>query len=75
MLSAVSGLTFLLSTLLKLDNSLGYFLPMPIAIAACRSGVSAAWYTMLATAFLLLGKCAVWHANPCQSTCSDRLLV
>ncbi|WIA23483.1 hypothetical protein OEZ85_000228 [Tetradesmus obliquus] len=54
MLSAVSGLAFLLSTLLKLDNSLGYFLPLPIAIAACRSGVSAAWYTMLATAFLLL---------------------
>jgi hypothetical protein len=55
MLSAVSGLAFLLSTLLKLDNSLGYFLPLPIAIAACRSGVAAAWWTMMATAFLLLG--------------------
>jgi hypothetical protein len=55
MLSAVSGLAFLLSTLLKLDNSLGYFLPLPIAIAACRSGVGAAWHTMMATAFLLLG--------------------
>jgi hypothetical protein len=56
MLSAVSGLAFLLSTLLKLDNSLGYFLPLPIAIAACRSGVAAAWWTMMATAFLLLGE-------------------
>jgi hypothetical protein len=56
MLSAVSGLAFLLSTLLKLDNSLGYFLPLPIAIAACRSGVAAAWWTMVATAFLLLGE-------------------
>jgi len=55
MLSAVSGLAFLLSTLLKLDNSLGCFLPLPIAIAACRSGVAAAWHTMMATAFLLLG--------------------
>eukprot|EP00879_Flechtneria_rotunda_P012359 GHRR01012906.1.p1 GENE.GHRR01012906.1~~GHRR01012906.1.p1 ORF type:complete len:280 (+),score=115.70 GHRR01012906.1:215-1054(+) len=54
MLSAVSGLAFLLSTLLKLDNSLGYFLPLPIAIAACRAGVAAAWHTMMATAFLLL---------------------
>lgn len=56
MLSAVSGLAFLLSTLLKLDNSLGYFLPLPITIAACRSGVAAGWHTMMATAFLLLGK-------------------
>jgi hypothetical protein len=29
MLSAVSGLAFLVSTLLKLDNSLGYLLPLP----------------------------------------------
>ena len=56
MLSAVSGLAFLLSTLLKLDNSLGYFLPLPITIAACRSGVAAGWHTMMATAFLLLGE-------------------
>jgi hypothetical protein len=57
MLSAVSGLAFLLSTLLKLDSSLGYFLPLPITIAACRSGAAAAWHTMMATAFLLLGEC------------------
>jgi uncharacterized protein YybS (DUF2232 family) len=56
MLAAVSGLAFLLSTLLKLDSSLGYFLPLPVAIAACRSGPRAAWGTMAATAFLLLGE-------------------
>lgn len=55
MLAAVSGLVFLLSTLLKLDNSLGYLLPMPIAIAALRSGAAAAWKTMMATSFLLIG--------------------
>jgi hypothetical protein len=55
MLAAVSGLTFLLSTLLKLDNSLGYLLPLPIAVAALRSGVGAAWKTMLATSCLLIG--------------------
>jgi hypothetical protein len=57
MLAAVSGLVFLLSTLLKLDNSLGYLLPMPIAIAALRSGAAAAWKTMTATSFLLIGEC------------------
>jgi hypothetical protein len=75
MLSAVSGLAFLLSTLLKLDNSLGYFLPLPIAIAACRSGVAAAWWTMMATAFLLLGEHAsvfgtsvcVWQYCVCSA--------
>jgi hypothetical protein len=55
MLAAVSGLTFLLSTLLKLDSSLGYLLPLPVAIAALRSGVGAAWKTMLSTSFLLVG--------------------
>lgn len=54
MLAAVSGLAFLLSTLLKLDTSLGYFLPLPVVIAACRSGPAAGWGTMTATAFLLL---------------------
>ncbi|GBF93592.1 hypothetical protein Rsub_06312 [Raphidocelis subcapitata] len=54
MLAAVSGLAFLLSTLLKLDSSLGYFLPLPIVIAACRSGPAAGWSTMMATSFLLL---------------------
>ncbi len=56
MLAAVSGLAFLLSTLLKLDSSLGYFLPLPIVIAACRSGPAAGWNTMMATSFLLLGE-------------------
>ncbi|KIZ00682.1 hypothetical protein MNEG_7281 [Monoraphidium neglectum] len=54
MLAAVSGLAFLLSTLLKLDSSLGYFLPLPIVIAACRAGPGAGWNTMMATSFLLL---------------------
>lgn len=55
MLAAISGLGYLLSTLLKLENSLGYFLPLPVIIAAARGGVAAGWRTMSATAFLLLG--------------------
>ena len=37
MLAAVSGLAFLVCTILKLDTSLGYFLPMPVALASMRS--------------------------------------
>jgi hypothetical protein len=55
MLAAVSGLAYLLATLLKMEQSLGYFLPLPIVIAGMRSGPGAAWNTMLSTACLLLG--------------------
>ncbi|KXZ54746.1 hypothetical protein GPECTOR_4g816 [Gonium pectorale] len=54
MLSAVSGLAYLLSTILKLENSLGYFLPLPVVLAALRSGPGAGWRTMMATCFLLV---------------------
>lgn len=55
MLAAVSGLAYLLSTILKLENSLGYFLPLPVVLAALRSGGGAGWRTMMATCFLLVG--------------------
>ncbi|KAG2491949.1 hypothetical protein HYH03_009681 [Edaphochlamys debaryana] len=54
MLAAVSGLAYLLSTILKLDTSLGYFLPLPVVLATLRSGVGAGWRTMGATCFLLV---------------------
>lgn len=54
MLAAVSGLAFTLATLLKLENYLGYFLPMPVIVAAMRSGPAAGRKTMTATCFLLL---------------------
>ncbi|GIL53480.1 hypothetical protein Vafri_9072 [Volvox africanus] len=54
MLAAVSGLAYLLSTILKLENSLGYFLPLPVVLAALRSGGGAGWRTMTATCFLLV---------------------
>lgn len=57
MLAAVSGLAYLLSTILKLDSSLGYFLPLPVVLAAMRGGVAAGWRTMSATGFLLVGGC------------------
>jgi len=54
MLAAVSGLAYLLSTLLRLETSLGYFLPLPVALAALRSGAGAGWRTMFATATLVV---------------------
>ncbi|PNW81039.1 hypothetical protein CHLRE_07g340150v5 [Chlamydomonas reinhardtii] len=54
MLAAVSGLAYLLSTILKLETSLGYFLPLPVVLAAMRGGGRAGWRTMSATCFLLV---------------------
>ncbi|KAL0039685.1 hypothetical protein WJX77_005104 [Trebouxia sp. C0004] len=54
MLAAVSGLAFTLATLLSLESYLGYFLPMPVIVAAMRSGPAAGRKTMTATCFLLL---------------------
>lgn len=54
MLAAVSGLAYTLATLLKVEGQLGYFLPMPVIVAAMRSGPSAGRKTMTATCFLLL---------------------
>ncbi|MEW5299004.1 MAG: hypothetical protein WDW38_004916 [Sanguina aurantia] len=54
MLAAVSGLAFVLATILRLDNTVGYFLPLPIMLAAMRSGPSSGWGTMAATGFLLV---------------------
>ncbi|KAL0045230.1 hypothetical protein WJX82_001245 [Trebouxia sp. C0006] len=54
MLAAVSGLAFTLATLLSLESYLGYFLPMPVVVAAMRSGPAAGRKTMTATCFLLL---------------------
>lgn len=56
MLAAVSGLAYTLATLLKLDSYLGYFLPMPVIVAAMRSGPASGRKTMTATCFLLLCK-------------------
>lgn len=61
MLAAVSGLAYTLATLLKLESYLGYFLPLPVIIAAMRSGPAAARKTMTATCFLLLRKLS-YHA-------------
>ncbi|GAX78946.1 hypothetical protein CEUSTIGMA_g6386.t1 [Chlamydomonas eustigma] len=54
MLAAVSGLAYLVSTILKIENTVGYFLPLPIVLASMRSGVRSGWKTMSATAFLLV---------------------
>jgi hypothetical protein len=54
MLAAVTGLAYLLSTLLKLEGSLGYVIPLPVVLAAVRSGGLAGWRTCAATAALVV---------------------
>lgn len=54
MLAAVSGLAYTMATLVKLESYLGYFLPMPVIVAAMRSGPASGRKTMTATCFLLL---------------------
>ncbi|CAI9096350.1 OLC1v1032468C2 [Oldenlandia corymbosa var. corymbosa] len=53
MFSAVSGLTYLLSNSLAIENYFGCFFALPIVFSAMRWGVSAARKTMVATFVLL----------------------
>lgn len=78
MLAAVSGLAFTLATLLKLESYLGYFLPMPVIVAAMRSGPASGRKTMTATCFLLLRKPSLhqyksinWTGSACCSGLAD----
>lgn len=64
MLASVGGLAYLLSTILKLEGSLGYFLPLPVVLASMRGGSAAGWRTMLATGFLLVG---MWPGPGCTA--------
>lgn len=55
MLAAISGLLYLLSSLLRLDNSLGYITPFPPVLAAVRNKSAAAgWRTVITTACLVM---------------------
>lgn len=54
MLSSITGLAYLLASIIKVEGYLGYLLPLPIVIAAMRSGPAAARKTMTTTCFLLL---------------------
>jgi hypothetical protein len=54
MLAAVTGLAYLLSTLLKLEGSLGYVIPLPVVLSAMRSGSLSGWRTCMATAALVV---------------------
>lgn len=55
MLSAVSGLMYLMTATIGLDRYIGYFLPLPVLIAAVKRGKSATWWTTCATACLIAG--------------------
>ncbi|KMT08381.1 hypothetical protein BVRB_6g140600 [Beta vulgaris subsp. vulgaris] len=54
MFAAVSGLTYLLSNSLAIENYFGCFFALPIVISSMRWGVAAGRKTMVATAVLLL---------------------
>lgn len=55
MLAALSGLAYLLGSLLKFENTVGYFLPLPIILSSFRSSNGwSGWKTMSATSFLLV---------------------
>lgn len=54
MLAAVTGLAYLLSTLLKLEGSLGYVIPLPVVLSAVRSGALSGARTCAATAALIV---------------------
>ncbi len=56
MLAAVGGLCYLMAAVLKLETSIGYFLPMPVVLAAMRGGPMAGVKTMTTTALLIVGK-------------------
>ncbi len=55
MLAAASGLSYALATTMHLEGYLGYFLPLPVVLAAMRNGPVAGRKTVTATFFLLLG--------------------
>lgn len=54
MLAAVSGLAYALATIIHLESYLGYFLPLPVVVAAMRNGPAASRKTVSTTFFLLL---------------------
>ena len=57
MLSAISGLLYLITATLGIDGSFlfSYMLPFPIMVASLRRGYGAAWSTMGISACLVLG--------------------
>ena len=55
MLAAVSGLSYALAATMHLEGYIGYFLPLPVVLAAMRGGATAGRKTVTATFFLLLG--------------------
>ncbi|XP_010942226.1 uncharacterized protein [Elaeis guineensis] len=54
MLASVSGLAYVLSNSLAIENYFGCFFSLPIVISSIRWGIAAGRKTMLATAMLLL---------------------
>ena len=68
MLAAVSGLSYTLSTLLKLEGYLSYVLPLPIVLSALRSGTKnsikclfVAFLLLFGTFYLLIGVLSSWR--------------
>lgn len=69
MLAAITGLAYTVGHLLRLEGYLAYGLPLPVVLAALRSGPGAAVKTLATTCLLLLserrrrGRVAGWGAG------------
>ena len=56
MLAAVTGLAYTIGHLLRVESYLAYVLPLPLVLAALRSGPAAALKTLTTTFLLLLSE-------------------
>jgi len=54
MFAAITGLTYTLATLLKVESYLSYAMPLPIVLAAMRGGPIASVKALTVTFLLLL---------------------
>ncbi|XP_027151083.1 uncharacterized protein LOC113751316 isoform X2 [Coffea eugenioides] len=63
MFSAVSGLTYLLSNSLAIENYFGCFFALPIVLSSMRWGVSAARKTMLMHGLLGFAMGSMWRSK------------
>mmetsp|Transcript_5536 Transcript_5536/g.13506 ORF Transcript_5536/g.13506 Transcript_5536/m.13506 type:complete len:294 (+) Transcript_5536:85-966(+) len=54
MLAAMTGLAYFLASVVKLEGYLGYFLPLPVVMAAMRWSPSTGWRTVAATCCLIM---------------------
>ena len=65
MLAAVTALAYTVGSLLRVEAYMAYVLPLPVVLAALRSGPGPAVKTLTAAVLLLLSECDCcwWHQS------------